>query len=422
MNTSLREEHPVEMDDTSTNEIAALRRRVTELEEELAKQRANLYAEFFDRSLVMLCVASGQGIFEQVNHAWETTLGWSCAELIGRPFIEFVHPDDRAATLAASQSVVRGNAVIAFENRYRCKDGSYRYLRWHTAPGDEVGRHYAVAQDITLERLAEQRAGVFEDTIMSSATGTVVLHLEDPAVATSLRLVVANEAASKLTGVDLHREFGRPFAEVFTHAAEAGLVAIYVDLARFGGTRDLGEIEYGDARVALGTFAAKAYGLPNHRVCITFENITERKRLEAALRQSQAQEATIRAQAAALAELSTPLIPLTEKVVVMPLVGTVDQSRAEQVIETLLAGVTRSGATIAILDITGVGLVDAQVADALLRAARSAKLLGAEVMITGIRPEVARTLIGLSVDLGGIMTHGSLQTGIAAALGWRRRF
>jgi rsbT co-antagonist protein RsbR len=406
-------------DNSSIDEIAALRGRVAELERELTEHRAAPYAAFFDRSLVMLCVANAEGRFERLNPAWERTLGWSDAELRGRPFLEFVHPDDRDATIAASQSIAEGNAVLAFENRYQHKDGSYRYLRWHTAPTDEHGRHYAVAQDITLQRQAEERARVFEDTILSSSIGTFVLHLEHPDDPASLRLLMANDAASKICEIDLQAELGRTFVTVFPNAVSSGLAALYADVAHSGGTRDLGEVEYADARVTKATFAVKTYALPNRRVCVTFENITERKRAEAALRQTIQQEAVIRAQAAALAELSTPLIPLTDHVVVMPLIGTVDSARAERVIDTLLSGIEQRGAQVAILDITGVALVDTQVADALIRAARAAKLLGAKVMITGIRAEVAMTLIGLSVDLGGIMTHGSLQAGIAAALGWR---
>ena len=145
------------------------------------------------------------------------------------------------------------------------------------------------------------------------------------------------------------------------------------------------------------------------------ENITERKRAEAMLRQSKDQEEMIRAQQAVLAELSTPLIPINEHVMVMPLIGGVDSRRAQQVLETLLNGVASSHAQIAILDITGVPVVDTQVANALVRAAQAVKLLGAQVVLTGIRPEVAQTLVGLGVDLVSIVTRSSLQSGIAYA-------
>lgn len=121
----------------------------------------------------------------------------------------------------------------------------------------------------------------------------------------------------------------------------------------------------------------------------------------------------------ALRELSTPLLTVSDHAVVMPLIGTIDSRRAQQVIETLLEGITSSGAGIAILDITGVPLVDTQVADALLRAAQAVRLLGAQVVLTGIRPEVAQTLVGLGADLREIVSRSTLQSGIAYAMAQR---
>ncbi len=131
------------------------------------------------------------------------------------------------------------------------------------------------------------------------------------------------------------------------------------------------------------------------------------------------QEQIIEGQQAALRELSTPIIPITDGVIAMPLIGAIDSNRAQQVIEGLLTGVAELGATTAILDITGVPVVDTQVANALLRAAQAVKLLGAQVIITGIRPEVAQTLVGLGLDLSSITTLATLQSGIAWALARR---
>lgn len=144
------------------------------------------------------------------------------------------------------------------------------------------------------------------------------------------------------------------------------------------------------------------------------EDVTEDLRAEETLRRSQ--EQLIQAQQAALRELSTPLIPLADGVVAMPLIGSIDTGRAQLVIETLLSGVSQNHARVAILDITGVPVVDTQVANALIRAAQAVKLLGAQVILTGIRPEVAQTLVGLGVDLSGIVTRSSLQDGITYAL------
>jgi rsbT co-antagonist protein RsbR len=124
----------------------------------------------------------------------------------------------------------------------------------------------------------------------------------------------------------------------------------------------------------------------------------------------------IETQKQALRELSTPLIPITNEVVIMPLVGTIDSQRAQQVMETLLEGIAHYQAELAIIDITGVSVVDTQVAQSLIRAAQAVNLLGAQVMLTGIQPKIAQTLVHLGTDLSDITTRGSLQTGIAAAL------
>jgi PAS domain S-box-containing protein len=128
-------------------------------------------------------------------------------------------------------------------------------------------------------------------------------------------------------------------------------------------------------------------------------------------------EQVIAAQQATLRELSTPLIPLAQGVLVMPLIGAIDSQRAQQVIEELLHGVSERKARVVILDITGVAVVDTQVANALIRAAQAVKLLGADVVLTGIRPEIAQTLVGLGVDLSSVRTISSLESGIAQVFG-----
>ena len=137
---------------------------------------------------------------------------------------------------------------------------------------------------------------------------------------------------------------------------------------------------------------------------------------EEAVRQAVAQEEALRAQNAVLAELSTPLIPISDDVMVMPLIGAVDSRRAQQVMHALLEGTASRNARTVILDITGVPVVDTQVANALIGAARALRLLGAQVVLTGIRPEVAQTMVGLGVDLGSVTTRSSLQSGIAFAI------
>lgn len=143
-------------------------------------------------------------------------------------------------------------------------------------------------------------------------------------------------------------------------------------------------------------------------------DITARKVAE--LGQARLQEEIIRAQKYALAELSTPLIPVSDDVVVLPLIGSLDTRRAQEVMEVLLTGIAQNRARIAIVDITGVQIVDTHVANTLVRVGQAIKLLGARMVLTGIRPEVAQTIVNLGIDLSDITTRATLQSGIEEAL------
>lgn len=110
---------------------------------------------FFDVAIDMICVLDFSGYFRQLNPAWERTLGFTREELMSRPFIEFVHPDDRERTLNQNRDVRGGGKALGFENRYLCKDGDYRWLRWNAAPDSGSGVIYSVARDITDSKRAD---------------------------------------------------------------------------------------------------------------------------------------------------------------------------------------------------------------------------------------------------------------------------
>lgn len=152
----------------------------------------------------------------------------------------------------------------------------------------------------------------------------------------------------------------------------------------------------------------------NDDVLLLARNVTEQRRME---REREAmQEQIIAAQQAMLRELSTPLVPIATGVVAMPLIGAIDTARAQQVMETLLYGVAEHHAHVAIIDITGVKVVDTQVASALMRAAQAARMLGAQVVLTGISPEIAQTLVHIGVELREVITKATFQEGINYAL------
>jgi PAS domain S-box-containing protein len=113
---------------------------------------------FFDVSLDMLATANADGYFIRLNPAWTETLGYELEELRGRPFIDFVHPDDRDATnREAARQINQGQTVLNFQNRYRHRDGSYRWLEWTSTPSADGTRLYAMARDITARKQEDER-------------------------------------------------------------------------------------------------------------------------------------------------------------------------------------------------------------------------------------------------------------------------
>ena len=120
---------------------AALRAKTEELD------------RYFTSSLDLLCIADTDGYFRRLNSEWERTLGYSLEDLENKRFMDFVHPDDRDATLAVAAKLQRQSPILNFENRYRCKDGSYRWIEWRSLPAGKL--IYAAARDITERKRAE---------------------------------------------------------------------------------------------------------------------------------------------------------------------------------------------------------------------------------------------------------------------------
>jgi PAS domain S-box-containing protein len=148
---------------------------------------------FFDLSPDVFCTLGFDGYFKDLNPAWEKTLGYTKAELLSTPFIEFIHPNDREATLAEAEQVSAGKELIAFENRYLCKDGSYRCFQWSVTPVIADRVMYGVARDITERKKAE---------VLTMQLAAIVGSSDDAIIGKDLDGIITswNKGAEKIFG------------------------------------------------------------------------------------------------------------------------------------------------------------------------------------------------------------------------------
>lgn len=164
---------------TSLRSILDVLRRVCDLPGPGAEERFSGVSDkdLVDQSMDLLCIAGPNGYFLHVNPSWERVVGWTAEELKARPFIEFIHPNDRPRTIEEADELRHGRSSVEFENRFLCKDGSYRWLSWVTASSGDGSLLYARARDITEEKLVRDEREELAAIVRSSSEAIVGLDL-----------------------------------------------------------------------------------------------------------------------------------------------------------------------------------------------------------------------------------------------------
>jgi ammonium transporter, Amt family len=288
----------------------------------------------------------------------------------------------------------------AMERQARTGDLSARVA---VEPFTEVGQ--IAAQHNRLLEALEQTTGRMAAVFQHAQDGIVTFSRAD------LTILTVNPAAERIFGFPAGALAGQPVGLLL---ASGGGPANEEQIVAAGAPHEVAGRRNDGTTFPLELVVAEASAGAELFYVATMRDISARRQLEE--ERAQIQQEIIRAQAAVLAQLSTPLIPIDDRTLVMPLVGAIDSQRARQVVDTLLRGVEANGARTVILDITGVPVIDRLVAELFVRSAQMVRLLGAQLVLTGIRPEVAQELAATRADLSAIVTHSTLRHGIAEAL------
>ncbi|MES2576250.1 MAG: PAS domain S-box protein [Bacteroidota bacterium] len=201
---------PLFDDDGKLNLIAHCSRDVTK--QIITEKQFKEFEYFFKNSNDFSCIANTEGYFEITNSSFNKVLGYSLNELAIKPFIDFVHPDDIAATLEAYDQLKSGATVIHFINRYRKKDGNYLWFEWNATPNPITGKLYCIARDFTERKVAEDESAKANKRFSSIFNfSPVAISITDPSDG---RFIQVNDAFCKTTGYDRESLIGKKSVDV----------------------------------------------------------------------------------------------------------------------------------------------------------------------------------------------------------------
>jgi PAS domain S-box-containing protein len=162
----------------------------------------------FNHSIDMLCIAGFDGYFKTLNPSWARTLGWSTQELLTKPWLEFVHPDDKQSTEKAKSTIVDGQEIYQFENRYICKDGSIKWLSWNSFPYPKENIMFGVARDVTLlkqtQKELDRSRELLQKTLDNSPLAKTLLDRDG-------NIIYTNKSAEKIFGITRKEVLDRSF-------------------------------------------------------------------------------------------------------------------------------------------------------------------------------------------------------------------
>lgn len=393
---------------------------IADLKQELeaTRQREHLLSQVIDTLPVVLYVKDGDGRMLVVNQAYAQAMNRLPEDLIGKTEKELFPPEVLQGWKAVDEELKATGGPVVTEFDITLPGGEQRtyqstqFFVSHDAPEQPIIA--GISRDITDMRQNEaalRSSQTLFQAIMDNLP--FIFYIND----LDGTFTLLNKFAANMVGVSPEDLIGKKDSDLFPPEVVAVWRKHNQEVIERGAAVEKQEPAYVDGEPR--TNLSVKFPLYDEQGNVTAiagvsTDITDLKRAEeerVALKQQ-----IIDTQRETLRELSTPLIPIASDVVIMPLIGAIDSGRAQMILENLLTGVAALGAETVILDVTGVQVVDDLVANTFIQAARAVQLLGARVILTGIQPPVAQNLVESGINLSGIITHSSVQTGIAYAL------
>lgn len=356
--------------------------------------------DFIAHSTEMLFVARGDGALLRWSDALGQAIGPALAE--GTTLTELFHPEDRCALTARWEQVRGSTAPVQVHGRIMSAERSYRPLSCVVRGSRTHGLVYgsfrdAPPGDAVLDELARLRD---RDRILGALINALPMVVW--AIDSEGTYIYHEGKGLEAAGHQPEQHVGKNIFDLYGDTAGG------VDRALAGETvHGLAEVHgcvWESWMVPLSESAGHV------RSVIGFSlDVTEGKRAQQAL---QTKLDVIEAQQRVIRELAAPIIEVWDGVLALPMIGVVDSARTAEAMESLLEAISSRSARFAILDLTGVQVVDTKVADHLIKLVRAIQLLGAEGIICGIRPNVAQTMVALGLDLSAIVTKANLRAGL----------
>jgi rsbT co-antagonist protein RsbR len=355
-----------------------------------------------------------EGVVTTWNKGAERIKGYKAEEIIGQHFSRFYPQDKIQAGFPERELQVAAKEGRFEDEGWRVrKDGSQFWANVVVmalrAEGAQLLGFVKVTRDMTELKRAEavRQQQIQLSGIVASAMDAII------AIDSNQRIVLFNAAAEQMFGVPAdqalgsavdrfiperyrlaHGEHVRRFAQSNVTKRSMGA------LGEIFGLRANGEEFPVEASISQVVAGESMY------YAVILRDITERKQAEA----------TIARQAQEILEVSTPVVQVWDGVIAAPLIGTLDSQRTEQFMERLLQRIVETNSPVALVDITGVPTLDTQTAQHLIETVTAVRMVGAQVVLTGVRPALAQTLVHLGIDLSNVITRSSLSAGLRVAL------